>query len=173
MIKKIILPALVGALTFFVACEVDPCKDKICGTGGACFDGECQCDTGYEKDADGQCNTEWTAKYIGSYLGFDNVTASTAGTPLGKYNLTSPAVATRKSETVINVSNFGGFASFAELTAELDGDSATNLSINYTDPAGRKFVGTASFDGTKISGNYVVTFSDNTTDTVTFEYTKQ
>lgn len=142
----------------------DNCKDVECNTG-TCLDGTCECGDGYEGT---NCEIEWSAKFTGSYLGADVVTASTAGTVLGSYNLTTPAVVTRKSETSISISNFGGFSSFCEATVT----SANGLTINYTDPAGRLFVGTATISGNTISGNYVVTFSDNTTDTATFTYNK-
>lgn len=149
----------------------DKCKDVECNTG-TCLDGTCECGDGYEGT---NCEIEWSAKFLGSYLGSDVVTASTAGTALGTYNLSSPAVVTRKSESVITIANFGGFASICDATIDRPSSStasAEDLTINYTDPTGRKFVGTASLSGNTLSGQYVVTFSDNSTDTATFQYTK-
>jgi hypothetical protein len=174
MLKKLfILPALLVAafMTTTITSCGDNCKDVDCGNG-TCLDGTCECGDGYEGT---NCEAEWTTKFLGSYLGSDVVTASTAGTPLGTYNLASPAIVTRKSETVISISNFGGFDSICDATIDRPATStasATTLSIDYVDPTGRKFVGTASISGTTLSGSYVVTFSDNTTDTATFSYSK-
>ena len=165
--KLFILPLFIfGAFLAITTTSCgDKCKDVECNTG-TCLDGTCECGDGFEGT---NCEIEWSAKFTGSYLGADVVTASTAGTALGTYNLTSPAVITRKSETVISISNFGGFTSFIEATLT----SSTDVNINYTDPGGRKFVGTATLSGNTLSGNYVVTFtSDNTTDTANFSYTK-
>lgn len=142
----------------------DKCKDVECNTG-TCLDGTCECSDGFEGT---NCEIEWSAKFIGSYLGTDNVTASTAGTSLGVINLTKPAIVTRKSESTINILNFGGFDSFIDATIQ-DSDK---LSISYTDPGGRVFVGTGSISGNTISGSYRVTFGDTTYDDATFTYTK-
>lgn len=174
--KLFFLPTLLlGAMLLFApSCgETDPCKDLEgkCGNG-SCFEGECVCDEGYEGT---NCDAEWSAKFVGSYLGSDKVTASTAGTALGTYNLTAPAIVTRKSGTTISISNFGGFESFVEATISKANSSdltANNVTISFTDPAGRKFAGTATYTSTGISGSYRVTFSDNTYDDATFDYKK-
>ncbi len=46
--------------------EKDACEDKDCGNG-ICVDGTCDCDAGYEYDADGNCNVETRAKLFGNY----------------------------------------------------------------------------------------------------------
>lgn len=170
--KLFLLPALLFAafMTSTLTSCGDKCKDVECGTG-ACIDGTCECGDGYEGT---NCEILWTAKFLGSYLGTDVVTGGTAGND-GTYNLNAPAVITAVSEAVISISNFGGFGSICQATIDrpaISGDSATGLSINYTDPAGRVFVGTASLSGNTLSGNYVVTYSDATTDIATFTYTK-
>lgn len=181
--KLFFLPALLlGAFLMFTpACgDSDPCKDVDCGANGTCFEGECVCNVGFEGAT---CSDAWSAKFVGSYLGFDNVTATTTVPPdqtaLGKYNLTKPAVITAKTgtsaNTVISISNFGGFDSFVEATISLANASdisATKITINFTDPSGRKFAGTGTYSSGKLTGNYVVTYTDNTTDTANFEYTK-
>jgi hypothetical protein len=67
--KLFILPALLGAfLMFSPACnDKDACEDVDCGVNGTCFEGDCQCDPGYELDADGQCNVLSQGKFTGTY----------------------------------------------------------------------------------------------------------
>ena len=69
MIKKLLFPALVGAMTMFASCEADPCKDLDgkCGTG-TCFEGACVCDEGYEADAAGVCNERTLRRRDGKRL---------------------------------------------------------------------------------------------------------
>lgn len=175
--KLFFLPALLlGAFLMFApACgDSDPCKDVECGTNGTCFEGECVCNEGYEGAA---CADEWSTKFVGSYLGFDNVTVSTTPTNIGKFNLTTPAVVTKKSAStsVITISNFGGFNSFVDATITRTNTSdltANKLTIDFTDPAGRKFVGTGAYSSSKITGTYRVTYTDATYDEGNFEYTK-
>lgn len=172
--KLFLLAALFGAFTLFTtSCvETDPCKDVDCGPNGTCFEGTCECNDGFEGDA---CDIEWATKFLGSYLGSDNVTASTAGTTLGVYTLAQPAVVTRLSETKIRISNFGGFESFLDATIQRETPTsltAEELDLTFTDPTGRKFTGTAKLTGSALTGTYRVTFSDNTYDDATFNYTK-
>lgn len=110
--------------------------------------------------------------FFGSYLGFDNIPTSTAGTPLAKYNLTKPAVVSRVDGETVKIANFGGFDSF--INVKIKPSSTEGVSdIEFTDPGGRKFKGTANFSGNKITGQYRVTYTDNTFDDADFEYTKQ
>lgn len=160
--------ALLGSMVVFApACgDSDPCKDVDCGANGTCFEGACVCNVGYEGDA---CGVEWATKFLGSYLGSDNCNGTV-------FNLTKPAVVTRVSESKIRISNFGGFDSILDADIELASSSATTAEkisfTNYADPAGRKFTGTGEINGNTLSGTYTVTYSDNTSETCTFTYTK-
>ncbi len=157
--KLFILPLfLIGAFLSVTTTSCgDKCKDVECNTG-TCLDGTCECGDGFEGT---NCEIEWSAKFVGEYLGFDKCGPDT-------YNLTKPAKVTRVSETSVKIENFGGFDSFINATVS----SSDGLTINTTDPAGRVFVGTASVSSTKITGSYKVTYSDGTSDDCTFEYTK-
>lgn len=174
--KLFFLPALLlGAFLMFTpSCgETDPCKDVDCGLNGTCFEGVCECNEGYEGSA---CADEWATKFLGSYLGKDVVTASTTSpSGVGTYNLTKPAVVTKKSGTVISISNFGGFDSFVEATISRENASdltANKITIKFKDPAGRSFDGTGKISSTTLSGTYRVTYTDNTYDDANFEYKK-
>jgi hypothetical protein len=155
--------------------ETDPCKDfkDKCGNG-ACFEGECVCDVNYEGT---NCELQWADKFVGSYLGSDKITASTAtpGDVGTTFNLTSPAVITKKAADKISIANFGGFNSFVEATITKSAAAditANKITINFTDPAGRKFVGDGTYSNGTIRGTYRATYSDGTYDDATFEYKK-
>ncbi len=169
MIKKLLFPALVGAMTMFAACESDPCKDLDgkCGTG-TCFEGSCVCDEGYEADAEGICNLTWANKFTGSYLGSDVC-------PSGTFALNTPCVISETAADKVTMTNFAGFGSVTKGTItrnDANETSASKLVIDDTDPAGRKFVGTATITGSAIAGSYTVTFPDNTSESCTFSYSK-
>lgn len=153
--------ALLGAMVIVApgCSDPDPCKDVNCGANGNCFEGDCVCNDGFEGSV---CEIEWATKFLGSYLGSDVCAGAT-------FNLTKPAVVTRVSEKSIRISNFGGFDSLLDANIE---DGTNLVFTNYTDPAGRKFTGTAQITGSTITGTYTVTFSDNTSETCTFTYTK-
>lgn len=167
--KLVYLFALLGAMVAFApACgDTDACKDVDCGVNGTCFEGVCVCNVGYEGAA---CAEEWATKFLGSYLGFD-----VCPQPTGTVDLTKPAVITRKSESRIQISNFGSFDSILEADINLESASSTTaevLDINYTDPGGRKFVGNAKLTGNKLAGSYTVTYANGSSENCTFEYTK-
>ncbi len=152
--------ALLGVLVAFApSCNPDPCKDVNCGANGTCLDGSCICDIGYEGAS---CETEWATKFEGSYLGKDVCGGTT-------YNLTKPAVISKRSATEVRIENFGGFDSFID--AQVTKSDELGFT-NYTDPAGRRFTGTAKISNNKLTGSYRVTYSDGTFDDCTFEYTK-
>ncbi len=164
--KLLILPAFIfGAflmMTSTTSCT-DKCKDVKCGTG-TCLDGTCECGVGFEGT---NCEIEWAAKFTGSFLGADVVTGGTAGNQ-GTYNLITPAVVTRISESEIQISNFGGFGSLVRATVT----ASDKITINFTDPAQRLIVGTGTISGNTLSGSYTVTYSDNSTDIATYTYNK-
>jgi hypothetical protein len=74
LIKALSFAAVVGF--FATSCEKDLCKDVLTGDHGTCLEGVVTCDTGYEKDADGLCNVEQRAKFLGSWTATDACSAS-------------------------------------------------------------------------------------------------
>lgn len=156
--KLFILPLfLFGAflLTTTTSCG-DKCADKDCGNG-TCLDGTCECETGYEVDDKGICNTEVRTKFIGSYTVSENCSNSgqaapyfvgiTAGSGISDVNLTGfyGPVAT------------GGFVGAVKATVD-----GTSINIARQAPDNDDFfvVGSGSISGTVITMTY--TISDET-----------
>lgn len=128
MSKKLLflLPALLGAFMMFMpACgESDPCKDIDCGAYGDCFEGDCVCNVGYEKDAEGLCTIEMRAKFIDTY----NTTESCTPPSTGSYSNQITASGSDVSKVVI--SNFGD--SGQNVVATVDGNTITVPSTTIT-----------------------------------------
>ncbi len=81
--KLFILPALIlGAMVIFAPACGDKCEKKDCGFG-ICeeTDGSCNCDPGYEYDADGSCKVESRTKFIGNWTVNETCSNSGAAAP--------------------------------------------------------------------------------------------
>jgi hypothetical protein len=185
MIKKLLFPALVGLSMAFASCETDPCKDLDgkCGSG-TCFEGACVCDEGYEADASGVCNVEWSAKFVGDYLGTDVSTSPTSPNNPdfnGTFSLkaTSPCKisAVSGSTTSVKILNLGGFES--QLNGNVKKANSADESatvIEFTDALdnnGSKWTGTLNYSSTGLTGTYTLTFADGDIVNSTITYTKQ
>ncbi len=154
---------LAGVFFVFSSCSDDPCKDVDCGQFGTCFEGDCNCVTGYEGDV---CDIQWSAKFAGNYIGSDACTS-------GNYTNISSTIA-NPTATSITITNFAGYA--ATMTASLD----TRVRIEINNPSFVSPDGTFAITGTgEISGNTLtitytsVDASDGFTDTCTLTYTRQ
>ena len=163
--KLVYFFALFCALTVsLTSCgDSDPCKDVDCGVNGTCFEGTCVCNVGYEGAV---CAEEWVTKFLGSYTGVDGCGG----------NLTKPVNITKQALDQIRITNFGGFDSYVDATVKLESANSVSAEIfelnNFVDPAGRKFSGTGKISGNTINANYVVTYSDNSTESCTFNISK-
>ena len=165
---KSLLKSLASVFVFAImwtSCDVDPCKDVVCGDEGVCNEGICVCNLGYEKDSAGLCNVMWSSKFVGTY----NIQDSCYGIS-GNQTYLYQSVATQVDAQTIAVSNFAGFNN----SVNVEVTSSFDLSLNNVVDAGnRTFNGTGYINGDDITLNYVVTYSDNTTDTCVAQYTRQ
>lgn len=127
----------------------------------ACKKDEEECAFGFEKDADGKCTVEWSAKFEGAYLGYD-------ACPPDTFDLQTPVVVTRISESEIKLTGFAGYPSFINA----DVTSSDVIDFTYTDPVGRNFVGSATISGDNLTGSYKLTFPSGTVQNCTFNYNK-
>lgn len=155
MIKKLLLPLFVGALVFGISsCDSDPCKDKVCGTGGTCFEGDCVCDPGYEKDADGACNALILDRIAGAFTVVEDCSASPADTYLASIS--------KVDATTFKIAKFWNlFQNQVTATFQSDG----SIKIARQEPDGDKFFveGTGVLSSTA-SGKAVITFNYTVTD---------
>ena len=139
---------------------------KDCGAHGTCNTSSeaCDCETGYEADTAGKCETKWSAKFLGNYNGSDQ--CNVAGGPFGY-----ASTASESSASAISMSNSGGWNN--PMTINLS--SSTDGTVSGTDAGGRVFEGSGSMNSSNTVFNlsYIVTFTDGTKDTRTSVYTKQ
>lgn len=166
LVKFLSFAALFAAFT--TSCtEDDPCKDVVCGDYGNCNEGVCECVYGYEQDADGLCNTTWSAKFAAgpNAPAADTVYGDNGSSSL-LYNMTVSVV----DSVNLSTTNLGGFGSTN--VVDMEATSSYDLLINDTDIAGRVFNGTGTINGNQITLNYTVTYNDNTVDTCETVITK-
>ncbi|HMX40002.1 MAG TPA: hypothetical protein PK971_01945 [Saprospiraceae bacterium] len=119
--KLFLLPALLlGAFLFFApACgDDDPCKDVSCGDNADCFEGDCVCRVGYEKDAAGKC-VDQVDRLVGKWSTSEKCDTDPSAIP---YDLTL-----QKSSTANTIEIFNFFNSFATsaVKATVSGNTLT------------------------------------------------
>lgn len=133
----------------FSSCEQDPCKDVECGTEGQCFEGSCVCNTGYEQDSTGLCNTLQRAKFLGSFAVID----SCSNTGTASYNCSITANST--DVVSVNITNFWGTFTNA-VVATVSGNTIT-IARQKPDVQDFYVVGTGTISGTVITFSYTIT----------------
>jgi len=146
-----------AALMTFLAtsCNTDPCKDIVCGDFGACDEGICICNAGYEQDADGLCNVEMREKFIAIFTVDDSCT--TTGNDSYTITINKPTDASA-GITEITISEFWEFNAKIEATV-----SGSTISIARQEP---------DSDGFYVEGEGTIS-SDETTVTMTFKATNE
>ncbi|TVR76981.1 MAG: hypothetical protein EA412_12485 [Chitinophagaceae bacterium] len=154
----VLVIAFLGFSVLTTGCSTDPCEDVVCLNNGVptedgddCF---CACPSGYEGE---DCGVEWTTKFLGTYSGNDDC------------GFTYESTFTKDDFNKLRVSNAGGFQ--VSITADLTSSTAFNIP-NQTDASGRVWSGNGTISASTITLNYVVTFSDGTSDSCSVTYTK-
>lgn len=112
----------------FSACNLvnNPCADNICGNNATCDNGNCTCNFGYAKDANGACTVNWYDNFVGSWSVSDSCTANNYA-----------SVANFESQHGIRFQNFADV--FDNVYAELTSDTTFKISSNqyYNTSSGR------------------------------------
>jgi hypothetical protein len=151
----------IGSLIFIQSCtETDAdCPVVDCVNGTQNDDCACDCTSGFEKDSSGICTVAWADNFVGLSLAAFDTCYGDNGPGSFSYNVNISKVSAKE----IRFTNFGAFGPSAVVDANLE--EVNKLSIDHTDGSGRKFMGTGSMESDKITINYIVTFSDMTSDT--------
>jgi hypothetical protein len=169
LIKALSFAAVFGF--FATSCETDPCKDVVCGDHGTCLEGTCNCETGYEKDAQGLCNTEVRAKFVDSWTVADDCSVS------GTASYTVSVTASTANILEVKITNFWG-TFVNQAVANIDGNT---ISIARQQPDNDNYFiigqGTINAAGNTITWtNYTITDETNpasiVTDACTATWTK-
>jgi hypothetical protein len=155
--KLFLLPMLLGALLMFAPGCGDKCEKKDCGNG-TCLDGTCDCEAGYEYDADGSCKVEARAKILGELSTTEQCSTDPNPQP---YTITISA-----GSTVTDVLIYNFYASYPStpVKATLSG---TTLTIAKQKPVASETIsveGSGTIDASatpvKVTITYKVTDSD-------------
>jgi hypothetical protein len=147
------------------SCEDDPCKDVVCDANSDCFDGECICRVGYEKDAAGNCTLE-REKFLGTWTAADDCSASGTAT----YVVTATKGG---SDNEVAIANFWNvFANAVVATT-----SGSTITIERQEPDSDSFYveGSGTISGSTITWTYKITDESVTpidTDNCTSTWTK-
>lgn len=153
MIKSNIYITILTFIVFAISCKNDPCADTFCGDKGTCVDGFCECDLGYESDQEGLCNNAWANKFVRENIqATDNCSAGSTNAGAFNYNTTIAL----ENPTTLKSFNLFGYGSSNLIEIELTGSE--NLTIDFTDYAGRKFKGEGIKDGNLVTIDAIITF---------------
>ncbi len=139
--------ALLSTALTLTSCDDDPCKDVTCGDHSACFEGDCICDVGYEKDAAGNCVSE-RVKFLGTWSASDNCSSSGTATYI-------TVTSTGTSEGQVSIANFWGLFTNA-VSATISGDTIT-IARQEPDGDGYFVEGTGTFSNGQINWTFKVT----------------
>ncbi len=175
MNKKLNLLATVLTVFVLAGCNTEACKDTDCGTEGTCQDilgtAVCVCNTGYEQNVDGKCETRVTAKFVGTWKMTENITdlVTNAVTPNYQYNITITESAQDISRLIMD--GFGDVVCANNNKAVVNATAADDKFVVDAGPycpdgtfTGYTFANTdATIAGTTITGKYDVSWVDNGT----------
>ena len=156
--KFFFLPALLlGAFLMFTpACgDSDPCKDVVCENAD-CFEGDCVCRVGFEKDASGNCVVPTIDKIAGAYSVVEDCSASDATV----YTAAIVAVTGDTKKATITK-----FWELFQKPVNVTIDSDTKLTIPRQEPDNDDyFVEGSGVISTNAAGKTVITFTYKVTE---------
>lgn len=143
----------------FSSCDTDPCKDVVCGDFGACVEGTCVCNTNYEADAAGLCNTLQRTKFL-TVAANGDITSATYSvadvcTNSNPANYTTTVSAHPTDMSQVNITNFWGTFTNA-VVATVSGNTIT-IARQQPDNDGFYVAGTGTISGTVITFSYTIT----------------
>ncbi|MGH1338213.1 MAG: hypothetical protein ACRBFS_18970 [Aureispira sp.] len=134
-------------------CVADPCANVSCGPYGTCNNGVCDCDPGYEQDANGECTVAWATKFVGTNLpSTEACTAGSSNPGTFSYNTTIGMI----DAITLSTQNLAGYG--VNNNVDINIISPTDVSLNYTDVAGRRFTGSGSLSGNVLTIDYILYF---------------
>ena len=158
--------ALLSTATFtttMTSCENDPCKDVVCDDNSDCFDGECICRVGYEKDANNNCVLE-RLKFVGSYQ-----VSETCGSGSDVFNI-SLAAGTSSNDQVVIANFYNTIAN--GVVATVNGSTLT-IADQEPDNNGITLSGSGTYDNGVLTITYtLIDTSNGNTDSCTAVCTK-
>lgn len=146
LFKALSFAALVA---FSASCTKDLCKDVDAGAHGTCLEGVVTCDTGYEPDSAGACNTEIRTKFLGSFTVSDVCTSS------GTASYVVPVTSSTGSMLEVKLTNFWGTFT-NQVTATVSGTTIT-IARQEPDADGYFVQGTGTISGSTITWSYTIT----------------
>ncbi|MEM7102258.1 MAG: hypothetical protein AAF502_03930 [Bacteroidota bacterium] len=163
-----------ACMLFLQGCETDACQDVDCGVNGACFEGTCLCDPGYEGT---DCNTVIRVEFLGDY----EVEEDCAGSLFGPYNSEITGASDIDKVLIQNLGNYGcldGMGNdidyFVEATVSTGGAIDFNMTTCTTTFEGSGSISTVGGVTTMII-TYSATYDPGTgvtTDNCTATFTK-
>lgn len=105
------------------------CKDVDCGNYGVCdeVEGKCACQTGYQANTAGKCDSMWRTKFVGSFAAVDHCTI-----PVGD-TLNYSIIITENPSLVIKIiiDNYGGYTGLS-VNATVADNTMSIVAYDYT-----------------------------------------
>ncbi len=155
------------------SCGENLCKDAACGTHGTCneTDGACVCETGYQVNSKGACDSVSREKFLATYSVVDITTG-------GQFNYTSTIASSANGIEKVIINNYAGYgAGTAQLavpaTVELNKLTVPAQTISFNNQSFVIGATSATLIGNTFTLNYTVTIDGGTPETGVATYTKQ
>ena len=164
--KKIAYLIFASFLIIALNSSCDPCKKKDCGQYGNCDNGDCICDCGASKDADGKCNVNDRDQYIASYIA--NGTTSDGGS-FSNFNFRCNPSSDAFNSIEFDLSEIN----FPKFKGEICSSPAVVFDPFTDSSTGDAYIGSASRSGNILTLSIERTTSIGSKTTYTFTGNKQ